>query len=346
MLFQGSIEERIERLLQLGREHSERFCSAEEQMKRRLYLARHPTLVVVLKCMDGRVHIPWATQMPMGIIRPFRNLGGMFDLGWPYLGEILMNTVQEAMSAGNRTLLLITYHFSRSCHEWGCAGFQYDRSRAFEHALEIQRQAIHLFGRDVVYPVVCGFETDREALIFHGDQDIFDPLQEDVDLQALPDRFRALYPEMPASILRDLLPLVHGNLRHIEITANSEGLQAPEHREWALCIGRGFDFLHAPNVALIVGPYSPDLSGPIAKAGAILADNMRSGRIAADGFLLLASSPYSEQGMDRARAELKSRFLADFAATVLQAEHPELASKMVRRIAVLDWERRSLELID
>lgn len=344
MLFHGPIEERIERLLRLGQEHSERFCSADEQMKRRLYLARHPTSVLVLKCMDGRVHIPWATRMPMGIIRPFRNLGGMFDLGWPYLGEILMDTVQKAMAAGNRTLLLITYHYSASCHEWGCAGFHYDREKAFEHGQQIRNQAIHLFGKDVVYPVVCGFETDREALLFHGDG-VFDPLNEKIQATELPDRFRSLFPDMPSSILRDLLPLVRGNLKHVETTVNREGFQEPEHREWALCIGRGFDFLHVPNVALIVGPYSPDLSGPIAKAGAILAENMRSGRIADDGFLLLASSPYSEQGMDRARAELKSRFLSDFAADVLRTEHPELAAKMIRRTAVLNWDRRSLELL-
>ena len=28
-----------------------------------------------------------------------------------------------------------------------------------------------------------------------------------------------------------------------------------------MCLGRGFDWLHVPNVALIIGPYSPDLAG-------------------------------------------------------------------------------------
>ena len=28
-----------------------------------------------------------------GIIQPFRNLGGMFDLGWPHLGETLVEAV-------------------------------------------------------------------------------------------------------------------------------------------------------------------------------------------------------------------------------------------------------------
>jgi hypothetical protein len=72
---------------------------------------------------------------------------------------------------------------------------------------------------------------------------------------------------------------------------------------------------------------------------------MARGRIPDDGFLLLASSPYQETGVDRARAELKSRFLSQFAADVIGGEFPELAGKMARHTAVLNWESRTLELL-
>jgi hypothetical protein len=39
--------------------------------------------------------------------------------------------------------------------------------------------------------------------------------------------------------------------------------------------------------------------------------------------MLLASTPYQAVGVDRARAELKSRFLADFATRVIHREHRE-----------------------
>ena len=71
---------------------------------------------------------------------------------------------------------------------------------------------------------------------------------------------------------------------------------------------------------------------------------MRAGRIPDDGFLLLASAPYTEIGVDRARAELKSRFLSQFAAEVIRNEFPELASKMFMRTAVLNWSSRTLEM--
>ncbi|MHB9101720.1 MAG: hypothetical protein ACYC2E_09440, partial [Sulfuricella sp.] len=70
--------------------------------------------------------------------------------------------------------------------------------------------------------------------------------------------------------------------------------------------------------------YSPDLADPIRQAAGIIENNMRAGRIPDDGFLLLASAPYVEIGVDRARAELKSRFLSQFAAEVIRTEHPGL----------------------
>jgi len=72
---------------------------------------------------------------------------------------------------------------------------------------------------------------------------------------------------------------------------------------------------------------------------------MKSGRIPDDGFLLLASVPYMEIGVDRARAEQKSLFLARFAAEVLRQAYPALAEKMYVRTAILDWHSRTLETV-
>jgi hypothetical protein len=111
-----------------------------------------------------------------------------------------------------------------------------------------------------------------------------------------------------------------------------------------ICLGRGFDFLHT-NLALIIGPYSPDLDDPLRKAAAIIENNMRAGRIPDGGFLLLASVPYDEIDVDRVRAELKPRFLSQFAAEVISNEFSILAQKMLKRTAVLDWNSRTLEQI-
>ena len=343
------IDKRVDALLALSHEHAEIYCSPSAWLARERYLANHPTRILAMKCMDGRIHLPHVTRTPLGIITPFRNLGGIFHLGWPYLGEMLTDAVDEAIHGGSGVLLIISYHFSRGDRNRGCAGFDCDVAAALAHAHEIRRQAESIFGRDHrhVYPLVCGFETDSDALIVHGIDDAtldigaLQPSQEG----ELERRIASLCPDMPGDIRRDLLPLLKGNLQHVDSLRGITRELDIEHREWVICVGRGFDFLHLPNTALIVGPYSPDLSGPIGTAAAIIAGNMKAGRIRDDGFLLLASTPYEAVGVDRARAELKSCFLAEFAAQVIAREHPALADRMTLRTAVVHWPSRRLELL-
>lgn len=344
------IHERIDWLLDHARRHSAAFCSPETYLARSRYLAEHPTAIAALKCMDGRINLSVATQTPLGIVQPFRNLGGMFDLGWPHLGEVLVGYVHRVVQDGRRVLMLITYHYSKGDPQRGCAGFGFDTAAAIAHTRAIKRQVEHVFGagHGTVYPLLCGFETDEDALILHGASG------EKLDLAAIrPDdaadldrRLVELFPDMPDQVREDLLPLLEGNLRRIAQVRQTVRALDIEHREWMICLGRGFDFLHTPNLALIIGPYSPDLADPIRNAAGIIGGNMRAGRIPSDGFLLLASVPYDEIGVDRARAELKSRFLSEFAAGVIRAEFPALAGKMFVRTAVLNWRSRLLETID
>ncbi len=347
------ISERIEWLFDVADRHGKDFRSPEAWAARERYLAKHPTSIAVLKCMDGRINIPLATNTPVGILMPFRNLGGMFDLGWPHLGAVLSNHVLHKIKSGHRVLILITYHWSKGSPARGCAGFAYDTAAAIAHTQQIHQQVEQIFGSEhgTVYPLVCGFETDEEALVIHGHDGATLDLStlSATDKAMLEPDLALLLPDMPEQMRADLLPLLQGNLDHIatvrEQTKRQERILDIEHREWVICLGRGFDFLHTPNTALIIGPYSPDLADPIRKAAGIIENNMKSGRIPDDGFLLLASVPYDEIGLDRARAELKSQFLSRFAAQVIGDEFASLAAKMAMRTCVLDWRSRHLELV-
>lgn len=347
------IQQRIDWVFDLADHHGADFRSPEACLARDRYFAEHPTAIAALKCMDGRVNIPAATNTPVGILLPFRNLGGIFDLGWPHLGEVVAHHVQHMVNSGRRVLFLINYHYSKGSPERGCAGFNYDTEAAIAHMYNIRRQIQHIFGaaHRTVYPLVCGFETDEDALIVHGVNG------EKLDLstltkkerEELEPRLAAILPDMPAQMRNDLLPLLYGNLERIDsvreqIQRNERHLDI-EHREWMICVGRGFDFLHTPNLALIIGPYSPNLGQPIRRAAGIIQANMTAGRIPDDGFLLFSSVLYDDIGVDRARAEIKSRFLAQFATDVIKADFPELASKMSTRTAVLEWRSRTLEAI-
>jgi hypothetical protein len=343
------IVERIDGLFDLAHRHALEFSKPEAWLARQRYLAEHPTAILVMKCMDGRINIPIATNTPAGIIQPFRNLGGMFNLGWPHLGETITDAVTKVVKAGRRSLMMMTYHYSKGSEHRGCAGFNYCTHDARAHTFEIKAQVEALFGsgHGTVYPLVCGFETDEDALILHGTQGEVLNLAElgAADRDSLLPCLTQLFPDMPAQVRADLLPLLLGNLDHIAEVRQTERTLELEHGEWMICIGRGFDWLHMPNQALIIGPYSPDLADPLRKAAGIIKSNMQGGRIPDDGFLLLASAPYDEIGVDRARAELKARFMSDFAASVIRAEHPDLATKMAQRTCVLNWGNRSLEAI-
>jgi hypothetical protein len=344
------IAERIDWLFEIARNHSAAYASPEAYLARRRYQAEHPTAILVLKCMDGRINIPIATNTPKGILQPFRNLGGMFNLGWPHLGEVLAHSVQDVVRQGRRALVLTTYHFSKGDPHRGCAGFNYDTDAARAHTFEIRQQLEQVFGlgHGTVYPMVCGFETDEDALILHGQggRTLNAAELTAADRDTLHPRLAELFPDMHGQVREDLIPLILGNIDHIaEVRRASRELDI-EHREWIICVGRGFDFLHMPNLALIIGPYSPDLDDPVRKAAGIIRANMAAGRIPDDGFLLLASSPYAEIGVDRARAELKARFLGRFSEDVIRAAQPELAEKMHVRTAVLNWESRELRPIE
>jgi hypothetical protein len=350
-IHQQPIAARIDWLYEVAGRYSAAYCDPEASMARERHRARHPTALAVMKCMDGRINIPIATNTPPGIIQPFRNLGGFFDLGWPHLGEVIDHYVHDRVRGGQRVLMLITYHFSRGDAHRSCAGFAYHTEDAVAHVFGVKTQVEHVFGRQhgTVYPLVCGFETDEDALILHGpdgrtlDVSTLPATEDEAGLRA---RLQPLFSDMPRQMLADLARLVAGNIAHVAEVRQTDRQLDIEHREWMICVGRGFDFLHAPNLALIIGPYSPDLADPIRKAGAIIASNMHSGRIPDDGFLLLASSPYQDIGSDRARAELKARFMAHFAAEVIRRDLPDLASRMTVHAAVLNWATRGLESID
>lgn len=343
------IQNRIDWLMALSRSHSAQFCDTENSLLRQRYLAEHPTCIVVLKCMDGRIHLPYATKTPLGIIRPFRNLGGIFDLGWPYLGDLLDHQVMDAIKQGQRALIMITYHFSKGERARGCAGFNCDKDAAIDHAQAIKAQVETIFGTEhkSVYPLVCGFETDEDALILHNSQSKQLRLAELqlAHLVSLPQTLADFFPDMPTQVLHDLLPLVQGNIEHIDEIRHLQRQLNIEHREWIMCVGRGFDFLHVPNIALIIGPFSPNLSEPIAQAAGIIQSNMAEGRIPDDGFLLLSSAPFDEVGPDKSRAELKAHFMARFAANVILEAQPSLAEKMLVRTATLHWPTRRLDII-
>ncbi len=345
----------LEYLLDLNADHSKEFINS--QGTRRIYRQNHKTEMAVMKCMDGRVHIPVYTNTPLGIIQPWRNIGGKFDLGWPHYKETIQDWTDYCVSKGRKSLVFTTYHYAKGFDgesaevitDRGCAGFEYDTEKAKAASLELKEQFVNDFMNDSIYVVQCGVETDFNTLILHGDNgqvlDLSDVKFENDD--EILTTLHEMYPSFPADVIADMLPLVQNNIEHTAMIKKEGHKVNIEHKEKVLAFGRGFDWLHEPNLALIIGPYDIDLVDPIAKAAGLLLKNIKEGRVSeSEGLVLLASAIYMEEGSKQRLAERKARTLAKHAWGVIEKHVPEVAKYFTVVTATCDLTTRKLNILD
>ncbi|MFZ2072581.1 MAG: hypothetical protein WA101_03365 [Minisyncoccia bacterium] len=323
-------------LLEKNKAQSAEFIKPANKSSRQYHRAKHPTEIAAFKCMDGRLNLPVITNVPQGIIQPYRQIAGVFDLGDPYLGSLIEGWVDYSISKARKCLVLSTYHFSKGDHHRGCAGHQENTKQALEWAKRLVNQHKLVFGEvtpsSIVFPVVVGIETDTDGLIFHGYSGktfaVFDNL--DLSAEEISDRITEIYPEMPTDVRNDLMILVSGNCDHVKKTKKEErDLLELVHGESIICIGRGFGWLHEPNKALIIGPYENELfslEDAIETAGNIVLKNIKEGRVSkTDGVTVMCSSLFLEEGMNRMRETVKAFTLFKVAKKVLSEKVPELA---------------------
>lgn len=342
-------------VLQINKERSLEYTNPAAQLARQLYRQQHPTEILVQKCMDGRLNLSVFTGTPPGILQPFRNIGGRFDLGWPFFQEVTNDGIQYAINKGRRCLAITSYHFSTGDTHRGCAGFSYDTDAASTAAIALKDQFTKVYGEAKarpVYALTIGIETDFESIVFHGAGDkTLDVASLDAALSSeeIDVMLAELYPDMDIEMRRDLVPLVKGNLAHIaDVRAEQKAPIDLEHREQIIAVGRGFDWLHEPNRALIIGPYSHEWPQAVKTAGSIVLGNLNAERIPIEnGILLLVSTLWRNEERESGRRlkEEKARYIARTALAELQSI-PELKDKIKILVGVTEAETRKLYPIE
>src|SRR6185437_13558885 len=157
----------VEFLTERNKEQSKTYTSSDAVLWRQQYRAKYPTEIAALKCMDGRLNLALMTETPPGIIQPFRNIGGKFDLGWPFFCVLMREWVEYALSRGRDCMVLVTYHYSKGDSHRGCKGFGYDTKAAIANAEALRAKFEDVFGssHQIVYPIVVGIETDSDSLV-------------------------------------------------------------------------------------------------------------------------------------------------------------------------------------
>lgn len=143
----------------------------DKKFERLVYRNHYPTEVMIFKCMDGRINLPVATETPVGILQPVRNVGAKFSMGWKPLYDKVKGWLEYSISKNRNCLVLATYHFSKTDTHLGCAGHGYDTDAAIRNAEELKKEIDEVFGFGPSSPIntiVVGFNTDDDSLIVHS----------------------------------------------------------------------------------------------------------------------------------------------------------------------------------
>ena len=336
----------VQFLLEHNKRQSKEYTSPAAEVARKLYRAKHPTEIIVLKCMDGRLHLPLMTKLPLGIAQPFRTIGGKFELGEPFFGQLLQDSLGFSIDHGRNCLILATYHFSKGSKQRGCKGFNYDTIAAREAAGNLTKETNRLCGQSSIYAVHIGIETDEDALIIHNGAGRTWELANEIastPQNELIAHLHSLFPDMPDGVLADFLPLIQGNLAHIaDVRRTGRGAVDCDHKEKMVGVGRGFDWLHLHNKALIIGPYSKNMEEPIIAAGGILLDNLTRDSIPREeGVVLMASALYRKRyGFEEGFARKKAEYLGGLAYRALERGVPDIIPHLSVLIGVVDPDTR------
>ncbi|NTW23037.1 hypothetical protein HGA34_05915 [Candidatus Falkowbacteria bacterium] len=348
----------VQDLIGINRKYSTLFDSPNAKSDRAFYRSMENYHKIITQCMDGRPNFAKATQAPLGVFQSFRNLGGAFDLQWEKFDQAIFRSYKYHLEEERKgSMILLNYHFSRGDVHRGCAGFCYDTDAAIRSMVALKEQFERVYGdcTEAIIPILVGFETDENALIFHGD--VGEPLnlanvqiQDEEELKLyLMSELRKIFPKRPKGALKDMRHMAMKNIECINETrlANRPILDL-NHKEWILALGRGLDWFYEPNAALIIGMYSDEPEEPIKKAAGIIEENMNKGRILKkDGFVLLASAAYGvENGSTFTRAKERASGYRELATRIIKANYPDIFEYMHPVTAVTNLDNRLFQIIE
>jgi len=326
-----------QKILAVNAQQSEKYV-ADESARRR-YWAKHPTFFACIKCMDGRVLFPSMTNTPIGIVKPFRAIGGKFHIWWPSFVGRVRRWIEMAMSHGSRSCIFVTYHFSASDTHLGCAGWKYDTAAARAHAERLQKDLSEVFGEQLT-AIVAGVETDRDTFILHGSAgdvagDTLIGKSEEEILRLILQAF----PGINSGVATDLVPFMKGNRDHIqELMQQPRDLKALGHNERIIAVGQGFHWLAEINSALIINDADPNLADSIRVAASLIEKNLAEAP-PGDDATIFTCIPYTQPGTDYRQAVARARGLKTFTEGVVREYFPNLlARNRLHSMAAVIWE--------
>jgi hypothetical protein len=346
----------IDFLLDQNRKSSDLFLSQEDDRKR--YQDEHRTKMVVPKCSDGRLNLSVWTQRLLGILYPLRTIGGEFSLEWPHFQDIIRAWRWKSDEKSCNSLVLTTYHYSQGSKDRGCAGHECDINSARRSSFALRDQFNRIFGsvkppNDTrLFAITVGLETDHQKMILHGQQGSSLDLSTLIGMkdEEVLSRLRSLYPAIDTSkptVLTDFFQLVRGNIQHIQdVQRTTHASEDIDHRESVLAVGRGFDWLHLPNRAIIIGTWKDKWVDDVRTGAKIIQENLDCGRLNDHRIVLLTSGVYEDDYEGQGLAREKSLYLARVTTDVIRNEFKKLVPRLQTLVSTVDLRTRKLDIVE
>ncbi len=292
-----------------------------DEVQRRRYFERHPTFFGCLKCMDGRVEIPSMTKTARGLVKPYRAVGGKFEMFWPAFQNSVAFWVKQAIMHDAHSCVFVTSHFCSLKRELGCKGWNNDAGAARAHMEKLAKQMVEDFGEQLV-AIPISVDTAFDNLVLHGPRgDISGESLGNLDIDAIRSEIQRTFPDMPTQVIKDLAPFLAGNaVRVAELKANPRSIGEMEHDERVIAIGEGFDGLAVDNFALMNSDINPNLDAAVVLAAKMIEKKI-AGRSAHQQATIFTNIFYASSrgimnslpGMDKKCAIRRSRGLQEFA---------------------------------
>jgi hypothetical protein len=357
-------------ILEMNRFASSEYCHHRRKAGRTRYRNKHRTIIVVFKCMDGRLDFSVITRTPVGIIQGERNIGGMFDLGWPSLRTRMVECVKYASAHGMKVVFIVAYHFSVNDMSRGCAGHDHKVGDALRCAQRFAGQLASAFPHSARVLLV-GIETDADALCLHTPEHLVIPmvprdketylsrLQKNIYIEAEGlEQYRvqplgycgvshlhAIIHECFNGYLEgvedDIVSPFARNMQHVDAVFRSgRPVESPAHQERVILIGRGWDWMRTRNYALILHDDNPRLDMAVEKAVRIIYKNQEQGRVPKEPIPIYTAIPYDEY---REAAIQQARFIDACAQEVVRTQTIRTAHS---RYGVTNWENRRYDFVE
>lgn len=327
-----------------------------DEAQRRRYFERHPTYFGCLKCMDGRVEFPAMTKTARGIVKPYRAIGGKFELFWPAFQSSVAFWVKHAITHDAHSCMFVTSHFCSLKHELGCKGWHNDHAAAREHMERLARQMGEDFGEQLV-AIPSSVDTAYDNLVLHGPKgEVSGESLRGLDIDAIRQEVRRAFPDMTEQVIKDLAPFLLGNAERVaELKASPRSIKEMEHDERVIAIGEGFDGLAAENFALMNSDVNPNLDAAVVLAAKMI--EMKVAKRSSDQQATIFTNIYygkskgilsSLPGMDKKCAIRRSSGLQEFAQMHIRQHCPSLwnSGRLHYLTAVTREPTRELEIIE